>query len=76
MATQEIEKRGRGRPRTEATPVLVRFHPDDLAVVDKWRARLESKIGKPTSRPEAIRAMVRSSFRRMGEDVGEVMVRD
>jgi hypothetical protein len=48
-----IEKR-RGRPATNATPVLVRLYPDELAKVD---ARRET-MGPKASRPDAIRAMI------------------
>ena len=39
--------------------MLVRLQPDDLAVVDDWCARWEARTGKPISRPEALREMIR-----------------
>ena len=45
-----------GRPRTDATPVMVRMPPADLARLDAWIA------GQPEprpSRPEAIRIGLR-----------------
>jgi hypothetical protein len=48
------KKRGRGRPPTDATPILVRLQPDRLAAVDAWIARQNA----PITRPEAIRAML------------------
>jgi len=55
-STGNIEKkRGRGRPRTDATPILVRVYPDDLAALDAWIA--SQPTPKP-SRPEAIRKMM------------------
>ena len=48
------KKRGRGRPATDATPVLVRLQPDRLAAIDAWIAKQDV----PMTRPEAIRAML------------------
>lgn len=57
-AIADIEKRGPGRPRTDATPVMVRLAPTDLAALDGWIAVQES----PYSRPEAIRVLLRASL--------------
>jgi hypothetical protein len=48
------KKRGRGRPPTEATPVLVRVMPDQLEKLDAWIKRHDDKLG----RPEAIRRLL------------------
>jgi hypothetical protein len=48
------KKRGRGRPATGATPILVRLQPDRLAAIDAWIVSQDS----PMTRPEAIRAML------------------
>jgi hypothetical protein len=48
------KKRGRGRPTTDATPIMVRVLPDQLSYIDAWIA---SKADEP-SRPEAIRRLV------------------
>jgi hypothetical protein len=48
----DIEKRGRGRPKTDATPILVRLYPDTLAAIDAFIAKQPEP--RPT-RPEAIR---------------------
>jgi len=49
------KREGAGRPRTDATPVLVRLLPGDLAALDAWLAR-HPEI---ETRPEAIRQAVR-----------------
>ena len=70
MAIGDIEKRGRGRPRTNATPVMVRLPPEQLAQVDAWRAREGKRRGKSISRPEALRGMIEATIRMggLGED--------
>jgi hypothetical protein len=47
-------KRGRGRPATDATPVLVRMPPIVIAKLDAW---IEHQ-GEAISRPDAIRRLV------------------
>jgi hypothetical protein len=47
-------KRGRGRPAIDATPVLVRMPPAALSDLDAWIARHTEAI----SRPVAIRRLV------------------
>lgn len=50
-----IEKRkGRGRPATDATPILVRMLPDQVEALDNWIAKQGDDLG----RPEAIRRLV------------------
>jgi hypothetical protein len=49
-----VKKRGRGRPATDATPILVRMPPAVLESLDSWIAK--QKDGQ--SRPEAIRRLV------------------
>ena len=44
----------RGRPRTDATPVMVRLAPDQLAFTAAWRDRQDDK----PSRPEAVRRLL------------------
>lgn len=51
------KKRGRGRPTTNATPLLVRFPPDELEALDAWIAL--QPVPQP-NRQEAIRGMVRA----------------
>ena len=48
------KKRGRGRPPTDATPVLVRLQPDLLSGLDE----LAAKLPDSPSRPEAIRRVL------------------
>jgi hypothetical protein len=49
------KKRPQGRPRIDATPVMVRMPPAELEGADLWiRGRPEPK----PSRPEAIRHLV------------------
>ena len=50
-----------GRPRTDATPVLVRLPPVDLAALDAYAASIE-----PASRPQAIRAILADWLRTHG----------
>lgn len=54
MSINNIEKRGRGRPATDATPVLVRIQPDQIEKIDAWSDKQKDE----PSRPEAIRRLV------------------
>jgi cytochrome c553 len=49
-----VKKRGRGRPATNATPLMVRLSPDQLAALDAWIA---AQAEQP-SRPEAVRQLL------------------
>lgn len=51
----DIEKRKRGRPPTDATPIMVRVSPALLAPLDAWIS--DQRDPKP-SRPEAVRRLV------------------
>lgn len=57
-AISDIEKGKRGRPRTDATPVMVRLQPEQLAKLDQWIA----DQGEPITRPEAIRRIVANAL--------------
>jgi hypothetical protein len=48
------KKRGRGRPPTDSTPILVRVPPDVLEGIDSWITKQKDD----QSRPEAIRRLV------------------
>lgn len=48
------KKKGRGRPATDATPILVRMLPDQVEALDYWIAKQGDDLG----RPEAIRRLV------------------
>jgi hypothetical protein len=48
------KKRGRGRPKVGAVPVMVRFLPEQAMRLDKWRGAQADHPG----RPEAIRRLV------------------
>ena len=48
------KKRGRGRPKVGAIPVMVRLLPDQAARLDRWRKGLTGSPG----RPEAIRRLL------------------
>ena len=48
------KKRGRGRPRVGAIPVMVRLLPGQAQKLDQWRKRQPEKPG----RPEAIRRLI------------------
>jgi hypothetical protein len=61
------KKRGRGRPATDATPVLVRLQPDRLAAIDAWI----KKQDRPLTRPDAIRAMIDTILHILSKDTGE-----
>jgi hypothetical protein len=52
------KKRGRGRPKVGAIPVLVRLLPDQAARLDSWRHALTDS----PSRPEAIRRLLEQSL--------------
>ena len=52
------QKRNRGRPKTMATPVMVRVLPDQLEALDEWIGRQPKKLG----RPEAIRQLINESL--------------
>ena len=49
------KKRGRGRPSTDSTPLLVRLLPMDIEELDAWIARQ----AEPMTRPQAIRHVLR-----------------
>jgi hypothetical protein len=59
----DIGKRKRGRPATDATPVLVRLMPTQIAPLDAWIA--EQPDPKP-SRPEAIREALTEHLKAKG----------
>ena len=61
------KKRGRGRPATDATPVLVRLQPAQLMGIDAWAA----KQAPPVTRPEAIRGMIDAMLHILSKDPGE-----
>jgi hypothetical protein len=52
------KKRGRGRPKVGAIPVMVRLLPEQAARLDNWR---EDNPDKP-GRPEAIRRLVEQAL--------------
>lgn len=64
-AIDDIGKRGRGRPRTDATPVMVRLQPDQLAQLDDW---IEHQGEPRPSRPEAIRLILADRLTPPSED--------
>ena len=59
----DIEKRKRGRPATDATPVLVRLLPMLLEPLDAWIA---DHSGAKPSRPEAIREALSEHLKAKG----------
>jgi hypothetical protein len=61
------KKRGRGRPATGSTPVLVRLQPAQLAGLDAWI----SKQAEPITRPDAIRGMINAMLQILAKDRGE-----
>ena len=54
-AISDTRKKGRGRPRVDATQIGLRLPPDQLAVLDVWIAKQKEP---DLSRPEAIRRLV------------------
>ena len=52
------KKRGRGRPKVGAVPVMVRLLPEQATSLDDWR---EKQIDRP-GRPEAIRRLIAQAF--------------
>jgi len=57
------KKRGRGRPRIDATPIQVRIPPPLLKALDQWMAASKTAY---TSRPDAIRAVLAEHLRKKG----------
>jgi len=60
ISSAKKSRKGRGRPRVDATPVNTRFPPTELRVLDAWIA------GQPApkpSRPEAVRRLVEQALR-------------
>ena len=57
------DTRKRGRPRVDATPVMVRMPPAKLAAVDLW---IREKPRPKPSRPEAIRHLVELGLKAKG----------
>ena len=62
MKVVNIKNRG-GRPRVDATPIMVRLPPSQVAALDDWR-RNESDL--PT-RPEAIRRILAQALAAKGK---------
>jgi hypothetical protein len=58
------KKRGRGRPPTDATPVLVRLMPDQLEQLDAWIEHHIERHKEKLGRPEAIRRILEGAFKR------------
>jgi hypothetical protein len=56
----DIGKRGRGRPKTEGSPTLVRLPPELAKLIDSWRNKQPDSPG----RPEAIRRLVEQALSR------------
>jgi hypothetical protein len=52
------KKRGRGRPKVGAIPVMVRLLPEQAKSLDAWRAKQTDRPG----RPEAIRRLIERAF--------------
>lgn len=53
MSINDIrKKRGRGRPRKDVTPVLVRLPVNQIDALDRWITK--HQVGDVLSRPEAI----------------------
>lgn len=65
-AIDDIEKSPRGRPRTGATPVMVRLDPEQLRRLDDW---IEEDGGR-FSRPEAIRRLLEHAWGRTAASYG------
>lgn len=57
------KKRGRGRPRVDATPLQVRVPPALLKALDQWMADSRSEYA---SRPDAIRAILAEHLGKRG----------
>jgi hypothetical protein len=58
-----IEKRrGRGRPATNATCIMVRVLPNLVDKFDRWRDRQDN----PPGRPEGIRLLMEFALRELG----------
>jgi len=57
------KKRGRGRPRIDATPLQVRVPPALLKALDQWMADSRTSYA---SRPEAIRAILTEHLGKRG----------
>jgi len=57
------KKRGRGRPPTAATPIMVRVMPPDVKALDAWIA---AQPEPRPSRPEAIRLALKDWLTGLG----------
>jgi hypothetical protein len=57
--TKPATKKSGGRPRVNATPVMVRIPPEELKRLDKW---ISSHKGEDISRPEAIRRLLQTAL--------------
>ena len=58
LSISNTPKNKGGRPRTDATPVMVRLQPSDLAALDAYIAQQ----AEPLTRPEAIRQLIRAGL--------------
>jgi hypothetical protein len=61
------KKRGRGRPPTEAVPVMVRVMPAQIGALDSW---ISNQPEPQPSRPEAIRRLLANA---LGETPGHTV---
>jgi hypothetical protein len=61
ISSAKKSKRGRGRPRVDATPVNTRFPPAELRTLDAWIA---GQTAPKPSRPEAVRRLVEQALKR------------
>lgn len=70
MSISDVEKRGRGRPRTDATPITLRLPPEQLEALDAF---IQSSGGN-VSRPEALRRLLSavSTIPGVGDHASEV----
>lgn len=64
MALSISKTKGKGgRPRTDATPIMVRVYPDQLAALDAW---ISAQSDPKPSRPEAIRKALGEHLKAQG----------
>lgn len=64
-----MQPQSRKRPGPPATgkgvPIQVRMHNDLLGAVDRWMKE-EAALGRPMTRPEAVRRLVAEALEKMG----------
>lgn len=61
---KDTEKRGPGRPRVYATPLMVRLRPDELAILEEFAK--QAGVSRPRALSLAAMKWIRKSAKSLG----------